>query len=514
MKAHILAALSSVRLRRRLQSALSFGTAGLLGSGLACLLLGIVRLFTRESLPPSTIAGILLAGPAIGGVLGFLWTQPWHRSASAVDTHYGLKDRTVTALEFADSAESSPFHDLQLQDATRHLASVNARQVAPLRIPRQTPAVALTLLLSAALLLYPVAPRVHAHSAQPIGIQLAADQIAADLEDLDDFAEQEQIAELQELVEELRQELEELKDPQTDVREALATISEMQARLAAEQAQYNDAVVDAQLQSVGAALAAAEAFQSAAAELQEGDFEKAAEELEKLEDVQLDRRESRTTSEKLAKAAAAMQSAGQGQLSDAVSQMSEAVKSQDSDKICQSCDKLAKNVRRHSLSKSVNALLQAKLNKLSECKSLCNKVGTCSKCGGLCQSESQCMGMSLAQGFNPARSNSPSKSAGAASAGNIDGEMTSLNANRNLAEITGQLSGEGESEFETSTSPEGREAARRQARESFAKYQKMSEAVLESEPIPLGHRQTIRRYFELIRPGVDEGFSEAESTSP
>ena len=32
----------------------------------------------------------------------------------------------------------------------------------------------------------------------------------------------------------------------------------------------------------------------------------------------------------------------------------------------------------------------------------------------------------------------------------------------------------------------------------------MSEAVLDSEPIPLGHRQTIRRYFELIRPQGDE----------
>ena len=31
----------------------------------------------------------------------------------------------------------------------------------------------------------------------------------------------------------------------------------------------------------------------------------------------------------------------------------------------------------------------------------------------------------------------------------------------------------------------------------------MSEAVLESEPIPLGQRQTIRKYFELIRPGAD-----------
>jgi len=29
---------------------------------------------------------------------------------------------------------------------------------------------------------------------------------------------------------------------------------------------------------------------------------------------------------------------------------------------------------------------------------------------------------------------------------------------------------------------------------------KISDAVLESEPIPLGYRQSIRRYFESIRP--------------
>ena len=38
----------------------------------------------------------------------------------------------------------------------------------------------------------------------------------------------------------------------------------------------------------------------------------------------------------------------------------------------------------------------------------------------------------------------------------------------------------------------------------YQKYRKMTEAALNSEPIPLGHRQTIRRYFELIRPQGDE----------
>ena len=42
----------------------------------------------------------------------------------------------------------------------------------------------------------------------------------------------------------------------------------------------------------------------------------------------------------------------------------------------------------------------------------------------------------------------------------------------------------------------------------------MSESVLNSESIPLGHRQTIRRYFKSIRPEsaeTDEVFEQTES---
>ncbi len=64
--------------------------------------------------------------------------------------------------------------------------------------------------------------------------------------------------------------------------------------------------------------------------------------------------------------------------------------------------------------------------------------------------------------------------------------------------------GEGASETETTHMPEGRQAAARAYREQYQKYRRMTEAALDSEPIPLGHRQTIRRYFELIRPQGDE----------
>ncbi len=66
--------------------------------------------------------------------------------------------------------------------------------------------------------------------------------------------------------------------------------------------------------------------------------------------------------------------------------------------------------------------------------------------------------------------------------------------------LTGQLGDEGDTETATVQSPEAEQAAQREYREKYLEYQKLSEAVLESEPIPLGHRQTIRRYFQAIRP--------------
>ena len=77
--------------------------------------------------------------------------------------------------------------------------------------------------------------------------------------------------------------------------------------------------------------------------------------------------------------------------------------------------------------------------------------------------------------------------------------------------------GEGASETETTHMPEGRQSAARAYREQYQKYRRMTEAALDSEPIPLGHRETIRRYFELIRPQADEADSPApapQATKP
>jgi len=131
-------------------------------------------------------------------------------------------------------------------------------------------------------------------------------------------------------------------------------------------------------------------------------------------------------------------------------------------------------------------------------------LGQCKKCGGNCEG-GNCNGSanSLAEGLKKQKSTSPKTTWGKGTSGNIDGDPSKIDSTRNLEQITGQF-GDGPSEIETTNSPEGREAARRKYREVFKKYQKLSEAVLDSEPIPLGHRQTIRRYFELIRPQKEE----------
>jgi hypothetical protein len=311
-----------------------------------------------------------------------------------------------------------------------------------------------------------------------------AERIAEDLQELEEVARQDQNKELQKLLEQLKEKVEEMKQPGVDVREALAKLSEMQAAIQAQQAQYNVGLVDAQLQSLGSAMSVANALEGAGKALVEGKFEKAAEQLEQLEDPELDRKEAKAVEEKLKKAATEMGELGLGSLSEAASEMAEGIKG-GKGKFQKGARTLAKEARRHGRLRKINDLLLAELDRLTEGK--CN-----------------CQANSLAKGKRPYKSLSPSSSFGMETSGNVAGDKTSMLSQRQLEQLTGSQS-EGPSEVETTHSAEGRQQAVRGYREVYQKYRRMSEAVLDSEPIPLGHRQTIRKYFELIRPQQGDG---------
>ncbi|NOX54689.1 MAG: hypothetical protein GXP27_09670, partial [Planctomycetes bacterium] len=268
--------------------------------------------------------------------------------------------------------------------------------------------------------------------------------------------------------------------------------------------------VTAQLQALGAAMRTVAALNAAGQALEKENFEKAAEELEKAELEKLKPREKKAAAERLKKVAESMNAAGLGQLSDTVTDLVDGIQSGQSSKACGACRRLGRLVKRHAVRRRINRALLAQIRKLSECKSRCRSAcrvcSLCLKmCGGQCQS--QCN--SLAEGLKPQRSTSPSNNWGKGTSGALFGEATELDARRAFEQLTGQL-GDGPSDTETESSVEGREQARRSYREVYEKYRKMSEAVLESEPIPLGHRQVIRRYFESIRPQKEETLRERQ----
>lgn len=481
--------LASVRRRQRAAFALRLTMYGLLAGSFAGLIFGF---FVWDYGSPLslwlTVAVVAAAGPALALMLaltGLLWRRGIHEAAVAVDRHYRLKDRSATALEFLSKSVRTPLQALQIDDAAAHLHGVDPRQVAPLKRPRSLPyAVGLWVAAAAtavSLWMFPFgAPSVEAGPAPaPPQVLAEAERLQESLQDLEEAARQENDEELEKLVEQLRQKVEEMKQSGVDEREALAKLSEMEAAIQAQQAQYNTAVVDGQLQSLGAAMSAAAALEGAGKALQEAKLDKAAKELEQLEDPQLDRKEQKVVQEKLKQVAKAMGDVGLGQLSGAVSDFADSLKG-GKGKGKKARKVLARAVKNQARRKRLNDLLTGELENLKEGK--CN-----------------CQCNSLVKGKRPYKSTSPSTSFGAETSGNVQGEKTKLLGQKNQVSITG-TPGEGPSDVETTASPEARQKARRGYKEAYKKYRKMSEAVLDSEPIPLGHRQTIRRYFELIRP--------------
>src|SRR5205814_6885103 len=120
--------------------------------------------------------------------------------------------------------------------------------------------------------------------------------------------------------------VEEMTQPGVDEREALAKLSEMQADIQALANELNVAALDGQLSSLGTALAATSAFEGAGKALQDGKLEKAAKELEKIDEVKLTPKDAKALEEKLKQLDKQMGEAGQGSMSDAVGELADNLK--------------------------------------------------------------------------------------------------------------------------------------------------------------------------------------------
>ncbi|MDB5385165.1 MAG: hypothetical protein JWM11_811 [Planctomycetaceae bacterium] len=477
--------LQPVHFRQQLMRAIGMAAWGLLAGSTAGIVFALVKYLVTPDLSVWVPAALALTGLVVGFIVGAAWRRDLRSAALAVDSHYTLKDRATTALEFSKQPEMSVIHQLAFADALSHLEQVKPRDVVPLKMPRVLPYALATLATSVVLVVLATwnAP-VSAGTPEPLEVVVAqADRLTEELKQLEEFATREKDEEVEKLVKELKAAIEELKQPGMDERDALAKLSEMQAALQSQQEKYNAAAVDAQLSAVGEALSLAEPLSEAGKALSSSQHEKAAELLEKSELPELNRQTEKAIKEKLDQAAKQMSESGQNSLSQATGDLSKGLGG-DSKKFSEASKKLAGECRKQGKRKKLTDLLQRQCNCLGECKS---------ECEGECKSSAK--GLSKKKGGTKA---------GLAGTGGELGEQTAQFGNKKMEKITGKQSAEGETEVETTHSPEGTQQAERSYRENYAKYKKISESVLDSEPIPLGHRQTIRRYFGSIRPNDAE----------
>ncbi len=482
MSDELLSRLLPVRRRQHVRRLLHTAAVGWLLGSVIAVLLALAR-FWDPALSPMWSLAASGAGLLIGIVSGLIWQRTWSQAARAVDVHYHLKDRTTSALAFLHNPKAGDVHQLQIADAVEHLANVDACEVTPLRMPRPLPYALAALLLAVALVLWPLSrPDLQAGPAAPLAaiVDEAQRLEATMLPELEELAAREEDERLEQLVEELKELIHEMQEPGVDLREALAKLSQMEAAVAEAKGEFNLEEVDSSLQELGEALSPAAAMKSASAALKEGKYDKAAEQLEQFDSSELSNKEARTLAENLKKLAKKMLDKGQGQLGEATGDLSEGLESDNESQCKGGACKLAAAAKKQGLRKAIGQCLGCQLSLLAECKSNCQNC----KNGGL----------------GTAKSDSPKLSWGLGASGKpLGDESTTLGSKLNREEITGQH-GDGPSEREVTHSPEGRQEATREYREKYAEYRRMSEAVLESEPLPLGYRQTIRRYFESIRP--------------
>lgn len=509
LPAQLLTQLNPVRFRMRVQSVVRGAGIGVLAGCLILLVCGVLRAVFSVPIAPS-VGGVILLVTAIGGAFvgGLLNGCGWTTVARLVDQHYQLKDRTTTALQFSELSQPSVFQQLALDDAQLHLQQLDAAAVQPFCLPNRWQWTLMLLLVSCRLWMAPI---VGDEAVQPVMNLQQTTSVVRDLQQeidaleavAEEAAEEAASEELKQLVANLQQDLKELKVPTLTVRDSMKTVSEMQSKMQDLMLSMDVAAMDAELRNVGQAIAGAKPLKPAAAAIAAEDLKKAAAELQDvtekdLSPEKLSPAERRPTVEKLAEAAKAAKDKGLDELSEQLSDLSEAIDHGDSKKAAQTAKDLAQTIKQQSVNRKLSNVL----------KNTSDQLAT-SKQQMAVQSQSEGDGSMAGKGQNlkkgkteKSKNDIASQKAGSKSAGNINGPRTELDSQRQMARLTGQLGEDGDSETQTETTaaPETPQQAQRKAQEAFNRYQKMSEAVLDSESIPVGHRQTIRKYFELIRP--------------
>jgi len=441
--------------------------------------------------PFSPLAALLILLASC--LLALMRSCPVPTAARLVDQRLNLKDRTLTSVDLLERVDRTPMEQLQIEDTADHLMIPLQAVMPPLRLKMFWCAFPVSVCIIAAVS--------YCKDYQPSGntasvIQTALPpEISAPLEEMiaktDELA-QEHAGEqsLQKLYEQLDVLMNKFVSLNGDKKESLMTLSEMEEAFQSALDSLQLEAMEESLSELAKTLELAEKTSPIGKSLEKGDFSQAAMELRKLDAETLEsltNPEQKAMAEEMQSLADNAEKRSQQPLKEAAQNLSDALEEGDGDSGKTATDDLANEVEKHGVRKEIAKSLAQQQMLLAMMKADGGQQGN------------------MSGGKGTDKSDTASQTWGSGTAGNPNaGQETQLNGQRQRETLTGEMGEQGDSEKETIDSQEMSAAAsQREYRDQYQQYQKLSEAVLDSEPIPLGQRQVIRRYFESIRPSSE-----------
>ena len=465
--------------RLRLQQVWTDASAGLFAGAVAGVLCAAVLWAGGIRLAVYWPALFVFIGTVLGSLKSLFRRQTLSGTAVWLDAVCRLHDGTSTALQFSGLKERTPVQALQLQLACDHLLGLDSRRLIPLDTPllwKQG-----LIAAAAAMWLAIIGPQLRPDDPSP---QLDAAVTAATAQALQQELrqlQQDQPADksLQDALEAMNQTLTELAEAPGTPREAFAKLSQLESSLQQMQQQLRNPASAKALADIGEAMQLSEDMQPAGRALSEGDLQKAEAELQKMNLPNADRQTRRAVAEQLRKVQQQAEQSGRAdQAGKAAGQMAEGLESGSQQSFRDGAQDLAAEARRQAGQKKLSEMLQQQSESLAQLRA---------------DLESEAGNIAQGQGKGGRR-------AGKGSSGDPRGDVSGKAAAAQELRLKGENSGQGDSETEMLAGEREEQPAEREYRANLQRYESLQESSLDSEPVPAGQKQLIRRYFQLIRP--------------
>lgn len=503
--------LESARRRLWLQRIARCAATGLVAGSAAALLAGLLLAIRPHAQAGTWMVSLAAAGLGCGVLAGLRERPSLAQAALAIDRRARLKDRVHTALQLSGQETLDAYARLQQRDAIQWLRRQEVRGLFPWRWPREGSWAICAVLASATAVL--LVPRPGPAAAMPAGlpraVQLEASALAEPLTALEEVLQRtdEEVKgpEGRQVVQRLRQMLEQMQEQARTPQEAMIQLARMTAAVQPSAAAFDMPLLRQALRDLGQGLEPLASFEPAAASLTQGRFDEAAQALEQLgrrigsgESPVL--RPGGLVEERLEQLARQAESAGLAELRDSLQGLHDAVQNGSRGESQAALSQLGRTIGRYGQRARLGQAMSRQLASLAQSRrNLAADGAYCKACregSGPCRSE-PCRGAAASTAATMQLS--PSGEAGSAAAAQAPGDGTSLEVRLQPASLSGQP-GEGDSDIETQRVTGASQSADTPYREVYARYHRIREQALAEEPLPLGHRQAIKRYFEQIHP--------------